>query len=250
MNYRPYISVFFVFVMCATVSQFAYSHNGGVNEHGCHTPGGEGSGNPCHCHPPGSRSPDLPCLNGMPVNNDEDEEEGDDEIELYKDVPVKAEEECSEYERDDYTYGSKLDVIQAHRLGGYYAIYEDVCYDDPQDVHIEHLVALKEAHDSGLCSADAQTKVRFANDLDNIVLASPTVNQEKSADDAAEWLPTNQQCWFAAQVLKIKNRYRLSIDEAERDALKEVLDECSFNDVDLVIDETCTLPSEEEGETE
>ena len=242
-------------LVCLLVS-FAFSvlgHSGGVNSHGCHTPGGQSSGNACHCHPPGKRSPDLPCKDGQPVEDEDDDQSGSDAekpadkdavIELFKGLVVAKEETCSPYDRDDCGYSAYLDVIKAAELGGIHAVYEDLCYSTYRDVHIEHLVAIKEAHDSGLCKADPQTKIDFANDLDNIVMASPSVNIGKSAKDASEWLPDHQQCWFAAQVIHVKTKYGLTIDEAERDALKEVLDNCSYNDIELVVKTECEIPEE------
>lgn len=226
------------------------AHNGGVNEHGCHTPGGADSGNACHCHPPGKRSPDLPCENGQPVPTNDDEssdttEESTDDpdpVVLYLGLEVKEEDTCTEYDRDDYTYGPKLDIIKSEELGGIFGIYENSCFATYQDVDIEHLVAIKEAHDSGLCAADPQTKIDFANDLENIVLASSEVNRAKSHYDTAGWLPDNQRCWFAAQVVRVKAKYKLSIDEEEKTALQGVLDECSYKDTVLQIRSDCSLP--------
>ena len=54
----------------------------------------------------------------------------------------------------------------------------------------EHIVARSEAHDSGLCAADSETRREFASDPLNFTLASPAVNRsQKSGKDAAEWLP-------------------------------------------------------------
>ena len=50
-----------------------------------------------------------------------------------------------------------------------------------RDTDIEHLVATSEAHDSGLCAADAATKRRFAGDLLNLTLAAPAVNRHRRA---------------------------------------------------------------------
>lgn len=237
-----------LFVAFAFLSDVASAHNGNVNSYGCHTPGGAGSGNPCHCHPQGKRSPDLPCKDGQPDTSEEDESEKSTEeepLEMYRGLVVKDEDTCSTYTRDDYTYGPKLDVIKSQKLEGIYGAYENQCFETYQDVDIEHLVAIKEAHDSGLCAADSETKILFANDLENIVLASPTLNSTKSDHDAAGWLPDNQRCWFAAQVIRVKLKYKLSIDSDEKLALEEILDECSYNETELQVLPECSLPQTE-----
>ena len=86
---------------------------------------------------------------------------------------------------------------------------------------IEHIVALAEAHDSAIADDRRRT---FAADLDNLTIADPTVNRsQKSAKDAAEWKPTRHGAWFAERVIQVKLEYGLTIDPAERDALKVLL---------------------------
>ena len=59
-----------------------------------------------------------------------------------------------------------------------------------------------EAHDSGLCAADLATRRRFATDLLHLTLAGPRMNRYEKVDrDAAEWLPAQNHCWFAARVI-------------------------------------------------
>ena len=91
---------------------------------------------------------------------------------------------------------------------------------------IEHIVATVEAHDSGLCRADRAMRTLFARDLDNLTLASPSVNRySKSDKDAADWMPPDNRRWYAGTIVRIKRKYALSIDAAERDALAGVLGE-------------------------
>ena len=51
---------------------------------------------------------------------------------------------------------------------------------------IEHIVALAEAHDSGIAD---EWRVAFGADLDNLTIAAASVNSSKGADDAAQWRP-------------------------------------------------------------
>ena len=96
---------------------------------------------------------------------------------------------------------------------------------------IEHIVALSEAHDSGLCAAPDSTRRAFAGDLANLVLAAPRVNRyEKRAKDAAEWLPAQDRCWFAGQVVLVRAKYGLTVDRRERAALEKILTDCQWRD--------------------
>ena len=88
-------------------------------------------------------------------------------------------------------------------------------------------MARSEAHDSGLCSADAETKRNFTRDLLNLTLASPSLNRhQKSAKDAADWLPDLNQCWYADRIVQVCLKYGLTIDQREADALESVLSAC------------------------
>ena len=79
-----------------------------------------------------------------------------------------------------------------------------------------------------LCVADAGTRRRFASDLLNLTLAAPAVNRHrKSGKDAGEWLPRENRCWFAARVVAVKRKYRLTVDAREARALEGVLSRCA-----------------------
>lgn len=160
----------------------------------------------------------------------------------YFGVRIASENDCSDYRSIDYNHLPKLDVFKSEELGGIFGAYEDSCFDDYSDVDIEHLIAKREAHDSGMCEADIQTKINFANDLENIALSSPSVNRGKSTKDPADWLPENNQCWYVWQWLYVKRKYNMTIDQAEKNAIEAVLQNCSVNDLVLDIDTSCPLP--------
>lgn len=160
----------------------------------------------------------------------------------YFGVQIAPENDCSDYRSIDYSHLPKLDVFAAEELGGIFGAYEDECFDEYTDVDIEHLVAKREAHDSGLCAADIQTRINFANNLENVALASPAVNRGKSTKDPSDWLPENNQCWYVWQWLHVKRKYNMTIDQAEKNAIDAVLQTCSVSDLILEVDDSCPLP--------
>ena len=150
---------------------------------------------------------------------------------------VEPEYRCSEYDRRrDYTYPRTIERDIA-RVAGYQVDTEgniipafpsrympDLHFTSVLATDIEHIVAAAEAHDSGLCRADRDTRRRFARDLDNLTLAHPQVNRwQKSDKDAGEWLPRVNQTWYATTIVLVKRKYGLSIDAQERDALAGIL---------------------------
>ena len=130
------------------------------------------------------------------------------------------------------------------QLGGVYSPYTCETFDSTGETDIEHIVARSEAHDSGLCAADANTRTGFARDLINLTLASPALNrQQKSARDAAEWLPGQNRCWFAQTIIDVRLAYSLTIDQREADALDRILVGCTSTSI------SCDLATEPETET-
>ena len=141
---------------------------------------------------------------------------------------VADENRCSEYSPSNYSYPQSVEDDIIGQLGGIYSPYTGECFASQSETDIEHMIARSEAHDSGLCSADASTRAGFSRDLDNLTLASPSLNRyEKVAKDAADWLPSQNSCWFAASVVAVRLKYGLTIDQREADALEQVLAGCA-----------------------
>ena len=141
---------------------------------------------------------------------------------------MAPEQRCSPYDSRDYAYSQSMEARIVADLGMVRSPYTERCFASMRDTDIEHIVARSEAHDSGLCAADAVTRRRFSSDLLNLTLASPMVNRgEKIDHDAAGWLPPRNQCWFAERVIEVRRKYALTIDRQEADALERVLASCS-----------------------
>ena len=81
---------------------------------------------------------------------------------------------------------------------------------------------------------NSATRRRFSSDLLNLTLAAPSVNRhQKVAKDAAEWLPDLNRCWFADRVVRVRQKYGLTIDRREAEALDSVLSGCTS--VEMVV---------------
>ena len=157
----------------------------------------------------------------------------------WRGIPVAPENRCSPYDRDDYPYSQSVELQIIAREGGQICSpYTNECFESRFDTDIEHIIAVSEAHDSGLCAASGATRAQFASDLRNLTLASPALNRnQKRAKDAAEWLPAQNRCWFARQIITVRRAYSLTIDRREADALERVLASC---DLDLPLDSGAT----------
>ena len=162
----------------------------------------------------------------------------------YRSLVITDEDRCSDYDADDYSYPQSVEADIVAGMGGIiYSPYTGEYFDSTGETDIEHIVARSEAHDSGLCDADAETRDTFASGLLNLTLAHPDLNrQEKVAKDAAEWLPEINKCWFAYRVVQVRAKYSLTVDQAEADALDAVLSECSSFEM-VVVDPEAEQPT-------
>ncbi len=95
-------------------------------------------------------------------------------------------------------------------------------------VQIDHVVALSDSWQKGAQSLDADTRLRLANDSLNLLAVDGPTNQEKGDGDAATWLPPNKafRCQYTARQIAVKSKYSLWVTEAEKSAMKRVLNGC------------------------
>jgi len=128
---------------------------------------------------------------------------------------------------ESQTTVSPGDGCQVSR-GTWYSSYDGLTWTAASDVDIDHVIALKEAWESGARSWSPADRRRFANDLDDgraLAAVTDNVNASKGDRDPAQWLPprTGAHCDYATVWVVIKYRWRLSIDTAERDRLSSLL---------------------------
>ena len=151
---------------------------------------------------------------------------------LWRGITIAPENRCSPYDSDEYRYSPSVEPRIVAAQGGIYGPYTGTWFESIKGTDIEHIVARSEAHDSGLCAAGPATWSEFASDLLNLTLASPSVNRhQKSDNDAAEWLPELNQCWYADRTVQVRREYGLTIDRAEAQAIDRVLAGCRSTDM-------------------
>jgi hypothetical protein len=95
-------------------------------------------------------------------------------------------------------------------------------------LQIDHVVALKEAWDSGAWAWSPAKRHAFANDVVDprtLRAASIASNQDKGDKDPSNWLPSDPAdvCSFLADWVEIKVRWGLSMDTSEFGRIRNVL---------------------------
>ncbi len=141
---------------------------------------------------------------------------------------------CDTRERvllDEAIGAVQVDIGCTIVAGDWRSPYDGVEIDDTTEVHVDHLVALHEAWQSGAAAWDEASREAFANDLGypgSLVAVSAASNQSKGDRDPGEWRPPRAQAWcrFATDWVAVKYRWGLSADRAEIDALDEMLSTC------------------------
>ena len=93
-------------------------------------------------------------------------------------------------------------------------------------VQIDHVVALADAWQSGAFQWDEDTRRNFANDPRNLRAVEGHLNQQKSASNAASWVPPKNRCHYAIDQVTVKAAYHLWVTAPEKEALSRYLHEC------------------------
>jgi hypothetical protein len=95
-------------------------------------------------------------------------------------------------------------------------------------VQIDHVVALSNAWQTGAQQLSLIERTMLANDPLELLAVDGKANQNKSDGDAATWLPPNKlfRCQYVARQVAVKQKYKLWVTVAERDAIATVLSGC------------------------
>ncbi len=129
--------------------------------------------------------------------------------------------------------------------GDWFSVYDGAVLADPAEIDIDHVVALKEAWDSGAWAWSAEQRRAFANDLSDprtLRAVSSDVNRAKSDRDPSNWLPPRQEylCRYLGDWVAVKVRWGLTMDQSEFGRIRNLArDRCP----DWRIDPTQQLPA-------
>ena len=114
--------------------------------------------------------------------------------------------------------------------GSWNSPYDNVVVTDAAEVDIDHTVPLAEAWRSGADKWTDDQRKAFANDLGGLQLIAVTAktNRGKGDQDPAKWKPpvAAYGCTYAQHWISVKITYKLTVDQAEHDALAALLQTC------------------------
>ena len=212
-----------------------WPHGGGVDYRGCHNDSSKGE---YHCHrgPLDSRifqseAEAIRALEGGASGFDQTSQASDRayDRDLYGGWG-DADSDCQDM-RDEVlvAQGSeiKLSGDGCEVIGGVWrGSYPGNTFTDPRELHIDHVVPLKEAHVSGARAWPASKRHRFANNPGNLLAVEAGANMSKGSRGPSDWLPETGQCVYVRQWVAVKRKWDLEMDRLERESVERLLAEC------------------------
>ncbi|MFB9177216.1 HNH endonuclease family protein [Dactylosporangium sucinum] len=114
--------------------------------------------------------------------------------------------------------------------GNWHSAYDDKDLTDPQDLDIDHMVPLAAGWRSGANKWTDEQRKQFANDLTRpqLIAVSLQTNRSKGDQDPSTWKPPSKGYWctYAQSWITVKAYYKLTVTEAEKSALTDMLATC------------------------
>ncbi|MEU7134714.1 DUF1524 domain-containing protein [Streptomyces sp. NPDC046261] len=113
--------------------------------------------------------------------------------------------------------------------GQWHSEYDNRTMNDPLHVDVDHIVPLRHAWGSGASSWPAAKRQEFANDLTaspQLIVVSTWSNRRKGDKAPDKWMPSGGECMYSRAWIAVKDYYGLSVTEAEKDKLRQVLGKC------------------------
>lgn len=123
------------------------------------------------------------------------------------------------------------------KSGKWVSEYDGEKFTNPSKMDIDHMVPLNETWRSGAYKWDADTRESYANDLgykNTLIAVSAHSNRSKSDKDPANWMPDKDECGYTANWISVKTRWNLTIDEAEKKTLTNLVQGCDGLKIDKV----------------
>lgn len=120
--------------------------------------------------------------------------------------------------------------------GSWRSAYDNLVVTDAAHLDVDPFVPLAEVYDSERTPWTAARREAYANDQnspDTLIAVSAASKRSKADKDPSQWLPSDgsYHCTYAATWVGTKLRWDLAIDDAERQALLGLAEDCASTTV-------------------
>ncbi|NQV97088.1 MAG: HNH endonuclease [Acidimicrobiaceae bacterium] len=129
---------------------------------------------------------------------------------------------------------AQVDPYRCYLVAGdWVSPYDGAKLGNRGDVDIDHLVALKEAWDSGAWNWSEAQREAYANDTTDrrtLIAVTDRANISKGDKDPSNWMPPLRSYWctYLGDWISVKARWGLSMDQSEYGRIKNLLaSDCS-----------------------
>ena len=114
--------------------------------------------------------------------------------------------------------------------GEWFDLYSGETFTDSKDLDLDHVIPLKWAHDHGGDAWPRERKQAFANDPENLLLVSASLNRQKGAKGPTEWLPPNQsyRCDYLAHFNRVLEKYDLEFIPSDQRIVNRMMKACEM----------------------
>jgi hypothetical protein len=111
--------------------------------------------------------------------------------------------------------------------GEWISPYSGATISRPSILDIDHIVPLGRAWAAGAKSWDAQRRLNFANDPDNLIAVDRSSNRAKGDLGPSAWRPPKAgQCAYAVRYIKATKKYELPLTSSDVAVLRDMLSTC------------------------
>ena len=131
--------------------------------------------------------------------------------------------------------------------GQWFGVFTGEQFSNPSNLDVDHMVPLKNAHDSGGWAWSASKKEEFANYLGfagHLLAVSASANRSKGASGPESWKPTRTDYWcqYGSDWAEIKATWALTVTSHEKTALIDMVNKCDGSNGGGVAPLTPTTP--------
>ncbi len=135
-----------------------------------------------------------------------------------------------EESRVDVTYRAKRECQVV--TGEWFGAFTGTTVTEAGELDIDHLVPLKNAHQSGGWAWSPERKEQYANSLADpahLIAVTSSANRSKGARGPDEWRPPDESFWcdYAVAWITVKQNWDLTATTPEAEALEEMLGMCA-----------------------